>query len=70
VRRDAGAFAQRPPVPPRAGVNLPVWAAQRSAVQPPIRRDSTPRTPPAAGQWSQWEVIWQRQASRRAINMP
>jgi len=26
----------------------------------PLRLDSTPHDPPAAGQWSQWEAIWQR----------
>jgi SAM-dependent methyltransferase len=36
----------------------------------PFRLDSTPRTPPSAGQWSQWEVIWQRQAGRAPTSMP
>ncbi|MET7808880.1 hypothetical protein [Micromonospora chersina] len=26
----------------------------------PIRADSTERTPPAPGQWIQWEAIWRR----------
>jgi hypothetical protein len=26
----------------------------------PLRLDSTPHVPPAMGQWSQWEAIWQR----------
>jgi hypothetical protein len=26
----------------------------------PLRLDSTPHDPPAAGQWSQWEAIWER----------
>jgi len=26
------------------------------------RLHSTPRTPPARGQWSQWEAVWQRRA--------
>jgi SAM-dependent methyltransferase len=26
----------------------------------PLRLDSTPHVPPAKGQWSQWEAIWQR----------
>ena len=29
----------------------------------PLRLDSTPHAPPATGQWSQWEAIWQRRAA-------
>jgi hypothetical protein len=30
----------------------------------PLRLDQTWRTPPAPGQWSQWEGIWQAPAGR------
>jgi hypothetical protein len=31
----------------------------------PLRSHSTPRNPPARGQWSQWEAIWQQRAPSR-----
>lgn len=30
----------------------------------PLRLDRTPYDPPALGQWSQWEAIWQRRSDR------
>ncbi|MEU4480655.1 class I SAM-dependent methyltransferase [Micromonospora sp. NPDC023966] len=30
-----------------------------------MRADSTARTPPAPGQWTQWEAIWRRPVDRR-----
>ena len=53
---------------PKAGLDIHFFTAAElatvvgdrfGAVLPP-RRQSTPRTPPGRGQWSQWEAIWVR----------
>jgi len=63
-----GSFTVRYRGGPKAGLDIQFFTATElerligdgfSAVLPP-RLDSTPHAPPTHGQWSQWEVIWQR----------
>ena len=65
-----GSFSVRYRGGPKAGLDIHFFAAAElatvvgdafGAVLPP-RRQSTPRTPPGRGQWSQWEAIWVRRA--------
>lgn len=64
-----GSYTVRYLAGPKAGLDIHFFAAGELAavvgggfreVLPP-RLDSTRRTPPATGQWSQWEAIWQRE---------
>ena len=63
-----GSFSVRYHGGPKAGLDIHFFTAAElatvvgdafGAVLPP-RRQSTPRTPPGRGQWSQWEAIWVR----------
>ena len=63
-----GSFSIRYGSGPKAGLNIHFFTAAElatvvggafGAVLPP-RRQSTLRTPPGRGQWSQWEAIWRR----------
>ena len=63
-----GSYTVRYRAGPKAGLDIHFFTAaelqdvlggQFTTVMPP-RRHSTHRSPPASGQWSQWEAIWQR----------
>ena len=63
-----GSFSVRYRSGPKAGLDIHFFTAAElaavvggafGAVLPP-RRQSTLRTPPGRGQWSQWEAIWRR----------
>jgi SAM-dependent methyltransferase len=63
-----GSYTIRYRAGPKTGLNIHFFTAaelqsllsgQFTAVMPP-RLHSTHRAPPATGQWSQWEAIWQR----------
>jgi len=63
-----GSFTVRYRSGPKTGLDIHFFTAAElerligggfTAVLPP-RLDSTPHAPPARGQWSQWEAIWQR----------
>ena len=66
--RGDGSFSVRYRGGPKAGLDIHFFTAAEldavvgdafGAVLPP-RRQSTARTPPGRGQWSQWEAIWVR----------
>jgi Methyltransferase domain len=62
---------------PKSGLDIHFFTASElrnvigdafSEILPP-RLQSTPRTPPSHGQWSMWEVIWQRQPTPGAAGI-
>lgn len=63
-----GSFTVRYLAGPKAGLDIHFFAAGELAALAgerfipvlPFRLASMERTPPQAGRWSQWEVIWQR----------
>ena len=63
-----GSFTVRYLDGPKAGLDIHFFTAAELAgltgpgFTPvlPLRRRATPHEPPARGQWSQWEAIWQR----------
>jgi Methyltransferase domain len=63
-----GSFTVRYLDGPKAGLDIHFFTAAelagltRHGFTPvlPLRRRATPHEPPARGQWSQWEAIWQR----------
>ncbi|HEY3896590.1 MAG TPA: glycosyltransferase [Pseudonocardiaceae bacterium] len=68
---DDGSFTLRYLAGPKTGLNIHFFTADelREVVGTsftedlPPHRHSTPRTPPAHGQWSQWQAIWQRRSA-------
>jgi hypothetical protein len=66
-RTSDGGFTVRYTAGPKNGLNIHFFSAdelhrlfQGWIPLLPIRADSTERTPPASGQWTQWEAIWRR----------